>query len=714
MNLSKLFDPGSVAVVGASREPSKLGAIVLRNIQESGFGGKIYPVNPKAESINGLECFSKYEEIPDVPDLAVIAIPVKFVLDVVEEIGNKGTKAAVVISAGFGETGEEGRDRENKLIEIAQKHGMAVLGPNCLGFVNNLNPINATFGQLVKNPGNLRFVSQSGAIASSIFDWFEVNGLGYSEFVTLGNKAVVSENEVLEYFLAQSRQDVAERFGEGLSKVYPVGMYLESIVDGERFVELVSKTSMQDPVFVLKPGKSEAASKAMRSHTGAMAGSDKVFEAAVRKAGAIRCEGIEDMFDMARAFSWEDAPDGSSVAVISNAGGPAVISADVVSEVGLSLATIDDGTHERLLEVLPREASAMNPIDVLGDALAERYRDAMEIVLQEEKIHALVVILTPQVMTQIQKTAEYVGQMSLKYGKPIMCSFMGGSHIVVGEQVLNEYKIPSFRYPERAIQALGKMWQWQSWRREQRKMMEGGIVPVTGIDDYRIGQVIERVVMDERNVLGSREAHEILEAAQIKVPQMVEVGDGEQIKGMAAGMGFPVVLKFSSPKLLHKTEVGGVWSNIYDEEELVKAFREMRGRIDRLDEEVKSVTKLVLQKQVEKGVEVICGVKRDENFGPVLMFGTGGVLAELVHDSNLGVLPLKREQIKTLVGKTKIVKMLEGWRGEQGYDLNQVYDLLVKLSKVVVDFEGIAEMEINPVIVNREGVWAVDGKVVLR
>lgn len=477
-NLSKLFSPKSVAVVGASREANKIGGIVVKNILDSGYKGLVYPVNPKAEKIEELKCYPDYSSLPKVPDLAVVAIPAQFVIEALEQVGEKGTKNVVVFSAGFKEIGDEGEELERQLVEVARKYEINLLGPNCLGFVNNLTPVNVTFGQVVSNPGNLRFVSQSGAIASSIFDWFEATGLGFSEFVTLGNKSVISENEVLEYWLGQKRDLVEEQFGKGLSGVWPVGLYLESIVDGKKFMELVAEIVKLDPVFVLKPGKSEAAAKAMQSHTGALAGEDAVFDQALAQVGAIRCESLEDMFELSRAFAWEVAPKGPRVVVVSNAGGPAVISADAVGEVGLELAPIDDGTLTQLREHLPRAASVKNPVDVLGDALAQRYADAIEIVMKEERVDALVVILTPQVMTQIEETAELIAKASAKYpDKPIMCSFMGGTHVAAGEEILNKARIPSFRFPERAIKAVAAMWKWRETSNKEQVILQGSSGP---------------------------------------------------------------------------------------------------------------------------------------------------------------------------------------------------------------------------------------------
>src|SRR3989338_3347503 len=467
-SLGNLLSPKSIAIVGAAREKQKVGNIVLRNIVDGGFKGKLYPVNPKAKKIGQLTCYASYDALPSVPDLAIIAVPAMIALEMLESIAKKGTKNVVIFSAGFKEIGEEGKKLEERLKSIAEKFQMNILGPNCLGFVNNNIKLPISFGRAPEMMGNLRFISQSGALATSIFDWAEYNGVGFSEFVTLGNKAVVGENEVLgnwakrvlslglssaeerwRFFPSFAKEGTGGAVSQGLSRYRPIGLYLESIENGKEFLDIVKRITAHDPVFILKPGRSTEAQHAMQSHTGAMAGDDAILDEALKEAGVVRCEGVEDMFDLARAFAWENAPAGPNVAIVSNAGGPAVISTDIIKQEGLNVAPIDAKTHEKLTKVLPKAANMNDPIDVLGDALADRYLQAMDLVLAQKQVDALLVILTPQVMTQIKETAEAIVKMSKKHKKPIVCSFMGGSKIQEGEKVLNKYKIPSFRFPER-------------------------------------------------------------------------------------------------------------------------------------------------------------------------------------------------------------------------------------------------------------------------
>jgi len=729
MSLSTFFNPKSIAIIGASRDPLKVGGIVVKNIIDSGFGGQILPINPKASEINGLLCYPDVISLPQIPDLAVIAIPAQFVLESLRQINEKGTKNVVVFTAGFKEIGEEGKQIEAEITQFATVNKINLLGPNCLGFVNNANNLNVTFAQALKTLGSLRFISQSGAIASSIFDWCESTGMGFSQFVTLGNKAVLNENHFLQYWL--ENQDIIPQIPDQkeLSDVQPIGMYLESISDGKTFMDIASKLVLKNPIFILKPGKSEAAAKAMQSHTGAIAGQDSVMEQAFAQAGIIRCEGMEDMFDYARAFTWENAPKGPKVAVVSNAGGPAVISADVISQQGLELTQFDEATHNLLLEKLPREASLINPVDVLGDALAIRYRDACEIILQNPQVHALIVILTPQLMTQIEETAQLVSQLSIKYQKPIVCCFIGGSNIAKGEKVLNFHKIPSFIFPERAIKALAAMWRWRQWVDSQINnpnivAKQNSVIQnnsqnkqSNNLDNSLIenkDNIISFALSQSRATLDSFEANELLKSFGINAPATQQIEIANQARQFINQNGFPAVLKLSSPLLLHKTESGAVLTGLDNFAKLDEAFTLLSKQITKLDETIKPTVKIQIQKQVEKGVEVIVGVKRDPNFGPVLMFGAGGTLAELIADRNLYVLPINQNRAIDLIKKAKVFKLLNGFRGSQAYSLEKLADLIVKLSNLAQADERIAEIEINPVIVTYDQTWAVDGKVVLQ
>lgn len=685
----------------------------MKNIIGSGFGGQVYPVNPNCTSIGNLPCFPDVKSLPEIPDLAVVAIPVNLVLETLNQIGERGIKNAVIFSAGFKETGKEGEKLQDELIEIAQKYQINVLGPNCLGFVNNLCPINVTFGELVNQPGNLRFISQSGAIAASLFDWCKSTGLGFSQFVTLGNKAVINENDVLGYFQNISVDTRSVLNQEVSSEVLPIGLYLESISDGPQFLKIARQISKTDPIFILKPGKTRAAAQAMQSHTGAIAGEDTILEAVLSQAGVIRAHTLEDFFDLSRGFAWENAPSGVKVAIISNAGGPAVISADAVVGEGLQLAEFDSQTKEQLMQILPRSASILNPVDVLGDALAERIGRAAEIILREDLSQSLIVILTPQVMTQIEKTAEFIGALSKRYRKPIFCSFIGGSLIAEGEQKLNELKIPSFRFPERAIATIGAMWQFKKWQEEQGGADLGQTL-VVQVNFDQIQEIIGKAQANGQKILDNIEADQLIRSVGITTPDTSEVINLDQAEKLAQEYGFPVVLKLSSPGLLHKKEIGGVITDLRNINQLEVAWDKLQRKISQMEADIRDHAKIQIQKDIVEGVEVIVGVKHDSTFGPVLLFGAGGSLAQLIDDHNLHLLPLDIFQAKKLVEKSKVFSLLGGQNDEPSYALDKLYELIVRLGKLAETFPQVSDIEINPVIVTLNDVWAVDAKVILK
>lgn len=704
-DLTHLFNPTSIAVIGASASAKKLGAIVLRNIIDSGYQGKVFPINPNETVIQNLPCFANLSLVPELPDLAVVAIPAAGVLEVLDQIGQKGTKNVVILTAGFKESGVDGAQLEKDLLEISHKYQLNVLGPNCLGFVNTQLPVNVTFGEIVKSVSPLRFISQSGAIASSVFDWATYSQIGFREFITLGNKADVAENDVLEYFLQtpiSSREDQ-----RGISKYRPIGMYLESIVDGKKFIDVCSRISKNDPLFVLKPGKSEQAQKAMQSHTGSLAGEDAVFDAALKKANIIRCEGIEDFFDLAKAFSWEQAPVGKNIAIISNAGGPAVMTSDFVSQAGLQLVTFDEKTAKKLQEHLPKAASIVNPIDVLGDALADRYGQAIETVLQSQAVDALIVILTPQIMTQIEETATVIGELSLKYQKPIFCSFMGGSLIAKGESVLNSYRIPSFRYPERAVSVMAKMYAWNANRQKVSPIPQRSTEQLP-----QSKQIFSNLLSSGRTVADSFEANTIMSEYGILTPPTKKCLSFDDAKTFVSTHQYPVVMKISSPSVLHKSDIGGVVTNISSDEQLMDAYQKLEKVLHTLPNP-SSLDSLQIQVQAPKGIEVLVGIKKDDSFGHVVQFGAGGLLANLIADRNLAVLPATTQQLQELVHGSKVFSLLNGYRGEQPYDSTSVVTFLEVFTQISVAFPQITQMDINPCIITHAGVFAVDGKILL-
>jgi acetate---CoA ligase (ADP-forming) len=721
--LKPLLSPRTIAVVGASSDENKLGHIVVRNIIDSGFPGLVFPINPKVASIRGLTCYPSFRTLPIAPDLAIIAIPAAGVLAAVKEIALQGTKNLVVFSAGFKEAGEDGVELEKKLAQLAKQYQLNILGPNCLGFVNNQVPLNATFSRVPGNTSALRFLSQSGAIASSVFDWADHTGLGFESFVTLGNKAVLHEHDVLQHWLAES----ADTY-------HPLGMYLESIGDGVEFMKLARQAALHSPLFMLKPGKSEAARQAMQSHTGAIAGDDEILSVALEQSGVVRCHGLEDLFDFARLSAWSHWPAGNKVAIISNAGGPAVLSSDMVAEAGLELTDLSPEAKRALSRSLPRAASVLNPIDVLGDALADRYRSAITTVLAQKDVHSILVLLTPQVMTQIEQTAQVIVELSEQSQRPIICSFMGGSQIEAGEKILNHFQIPSFRFPERAIWALGRFWWWRAWRRQARRLdrqqaeaksnlkngqereqhsQPANNQPASFSSFHKSRSLIEKVRQAGWSALNSQHMETLFAEAGIAVPASQNISSLDEALSFAKNEAFPVVLKLASPLLLHKTDVGGVIADINSPLELHRAYLKMVQIIEGLEPAIKKTTQISIQKQISDAIEVLVGIKRDDQFGKVLLFGTGGILTEILDDHQLKLVPVSEGEIEAMILASKIGRVLTGYRGRPAFAWRKLAQAVLRLIQLSEALPVFKEIEINPILVTHQEVWAVDGRAIL-
>lgn len=704
--LRPLFRPTSVAVIGASRDESKLGNIIVRNIVDSGYSGKVYPVNPKADAVRGLPCYPSYSEIPEVPDLAIIAIPSSAVFESLQQLHAKGTRHVVILSAGFREAGSEGEILEEKIRQFAKKEQLEILGPNCLGFVTPDFPINASFGQGFTKLGKLRFISQSGAIATSIFDWSAYTGVGFSDFVTLGNKVCITECDVLEYWLHS--KNIGQATVDGYS---PIGMYLESISDGRRLLDLFSHVTAQQPVFVIKPGKSAAAKKAMQSHTGSLAGDDAVLGAAFQQCGVIRCEGLEDVFDLSRLFSWTKQLHGPRVAVISNAGGPAVMSSDMIEGAGLELAVLNEDTIKKLEKHLPRAASLINPIDVLGDALAARYENAINTLLEEDNADALVILLTPQVMTQIEQTAEVIARLAQSHKKPIICSFMGGSQIDKGEAILNAAKIPSFRYPERAIRALGAMWRWENWRTARR--LKNPVEP--SVNDSVLQQ-LNKIVGDaaalKRETLDNLDADRILNLMGLQTPHTTVVRSVSEAEKFAHLVGAPLVLKLSAPGLLHKAAVNGVKTHIMTRDSLHENFDTLHSLAEKIKTANNSQCEIQIQQQVPAGLELFLGCKYDPTFGRITVLGSGGGNAEILNDAQIIIGSVSDDQIVAALMASKIgTQIIKKMSNAQ--EIIKKLTIIVKSVTSVFSHSNLETFEINPLIIEGGSIWAVDAKAIV-
>lgn len=707
-NLHLLFKPASIAIVGASSHSNKIGNVIIKNLEKSGYRGEILLVNPKMNSYGSYRVFHRFLDLPKIPDLAIMATPASISVGLIEEIANKGTKNIIIFASGFKEVGGEGEKLEKKLIELGKKYQLNILGPNCLGFVNYAAHLNATFGSVPRESGNLRFASQSGALATGLFDWAAATGIGFKEFITLGNKAAINENDILEYWLAEeTNQKYKPSKNSGLSPYEPIGLYLESVTDGSEFIKKAAALSRKNPIVILKPGKSKAARAAMQSHTGSMAGDDDIFGAAVEKIGAERADGLEDLFDLLRAFAWEKAPNGNKIAIISNAGGPAVISTDHLASSGLELAKLSRRTETFLRRHLPSAASIHNPIDLLGDASAKIYESALNAVLSESKVDGVMIILTPQMMTEIEETADIIVRLSRKHNKPILCSFIGGTLISQGEYVLNRARIPSFRFPERATKAFGAMWRWKKRNLESRDSADVKLPKFSDSTLKRIRNYYSRIALERKN-LTAYEVNEIFTEVGINTPHYALVSSFAEANEFVHRYEFPVVLKIISPKIVHKTDVHGIYANISKIEDLSFAVKKLQQLALQIRKDGDDAA-IMIQKFVPDGLQVILGIKTDESFGRALLFGAGGVLAELIADKNLAILPLNNRSLSKLISQSRIAKVLNGYRGNKYAADKLIY--LIKQICALAEAHNLREIEINPVIVTKNDAFAIDGRI---
>lgn len=683
-------------MIGASEKPGKVGRVVLENILRSGFPGKIYPVNPSHVTVFDLPCYPSVSALPETPDLAVIIVPAPAVQDILEECGSRGVKAAVIISAGFKESGREGYRRESELRKTARRHRIRVLGPNCLGLADTATPLNATFATRAPLPGKVAFMSQSGALCTAVLGWSQENHLGFSRFISLGNKMDLNESDFLESL---------EKDGE----TTVIAAYLEGISDGLRFLQVAEKVSRSKPVIVLKAGVTQAGARAVSSHTGTLAGSENAYAAAFRRCGALRAETVEDLFLLARGFSSQPPPSGPRVAVITNAGGPGIIASDALERSDLALASLEDETARALREGLPEAASVYNPVDVLGDAGAERYRLALRHVLPDPGVDALLVMLTPQAMTEIRETALVLAEEAGGSEKTVFAVFMGGEDVREAEEILRKANIPNFRFPEEAVKTLRSMKAYTDFLarpRLTRVRFE--------VDAGRVREVFDSVRKQGRKELVEVEAREVLQAYGLPVARTKLATNLEECIRAARELGYPVVVKIASPLILHKTDIGGVVVGIETTDELVTAYETVTANARKFVPAA-SIWGVLVQEMLPPSRELILGMSRDSQFGPLLMAGLGGIYVEILKDVAFRLAPLSEEEAKEMLQELKSYWMLQGARGEKPADIDAVVECILRVSQLVTEFSEIAELDINPlwVMEDGKGCLAADARIVL-
>ena len=699
--LDAIFAPTSVAVIGASESEGSVGRTLFWNLISSPFGGTVYPVNPKRKSVLGVRAYSSIAEVPESVDLAVVATPAPTVPNVIRECASANVKGAVIISAGFREVGEKGQRLEEEVLEIARKARMRVIGPNCLGVMRPPTGLNATFAEGTAQAGSVGFISQSGALMTSILDWSYLENVGFSAFVSIGSMLDVDWGDLIYYLGDDPHTD-------------SIVLYMESVGDARSFLSAAREVALRKPIIVIKAGRTKQAAQAAASHTGTLAGSDAVLEAAFRRVGILRVDRISDLFAMAGTLSKQPRPDGPKLTILTNAGGPGVLSTDALVEGGGQLAALSDETKSALDAALPAAWSRANPVDVLGDATPERYAKTLEITAEDEESGGLLVILTPQAMTDATETARRLAAHVRDIEKPVLSSWMGGAGVAESNRLLNDVGIPTFDYPDKAARVFNYMWQYSY---NLRGLYETPSLPEasgTGSPDRRVAEeLLKKARAGGRTLLTEHESKQLLFAYGLPTAETVVAKSAEEAVSQAEEMKYPVVLKLHSTEITHKVDVGGVKLNLTSPEAVRRAFDDIqaglgeRGRAADFD----GVT---VQPMIqEEGYELIIGSSLDEQFGPVLLFGSGGSLVEVYKDRALGLPPLNSTLARRMMEQTRIYEALQGTRGRAPVDLTALEALLVRFSQLVAEQPLIKEIDINPLLATPERLIALDARVLL-
>ena len=697
--LDPLFAPRSVAVVGATERPGSVGRAVLWNLLSNPFGGTVFPVNSKRPNVLGIKGYPKVSDLPDKVDLVVVTTPANTVPDVLTESVAAGIPAGIVISAGFKEHGEHGKELEERITQIIRGK-MRLIGPNCLGVMNPIRGLNATFAHSIARPGNVAFISQSGALLTAILDWSLRENVGFSSFVSTGSMLDVSWGDLIDYFGSDSRTN-------------SIVIYMESIGDASAFLSAAREVSLTKPIIVIKAGRTAEAAKAAASHTGSMTGSDEVLDAAFRRTGVLRVNRISDIFFMSDVLAKQPRPRGNRLCIVTNAGGPGVIATDALVASGGELADLSPQTMAAFDEILPPQWSHNNPVDILGDAEPERYAKSLEIAAKDPAIDGMLVILTPQDMTNPTQIAEKLKPYAKGFGKPVLASWMGGAEVAAGEQILNQAGIPTFQFPDSAVGAFNYMWQYSY---NLRGLYETPTLPHHADAELKRGKaarILREAREQRRTLLTEHESKQLLEAYGIPtVETRVALTEEEAVKA-AKEIGYPVVVKLHSFTITHKTDVGGVQLNLHDAEAVGRAFRLIHLLVsERLGKEhFQGVT---VQPMVKlDGYELIIGSSIDAQFGPVMLFGTGGQLVEVFRDRALALPPLNSTLARRMMEQTKIFKALQGVRGRMPVDIEALEELLVRFSQLVVEQRWIKEIDINPLLASDHQLVALDARIVV-
>lgn len=665
-----------------------MGNDILKNLIQYGYQGVVYPINPEASEILGVKAYPSILDVPNEIALAVVVVPPPKVGEVINQCGKKGTTAAIIITAGFRESGLDGTKLEDELVKRAKESGVRFIGPNCLGMIDTHSRVNASFASGMPSQGNIGFFSQSGALGIAVLDLALAEDIGFSKFISMGNKADISDTDIM---LALAEDDT--------TKV--ILGYIEGLNDGRKFMEIASQVSKKKPLIILKSGITTSGVKAASSHTGALAGRDVAFDAAFKQSGVIRAHSVSELFNYALAFANQPLPEDPNVAIITNSGGPGILAADACDRSGLQLVPLHKEIVDELRKFLPPFASFYNPVDILGDATAERYEKALYTVVQDEKVHGVIVLLTPTAVVDVEGTAKAIANIANLIDKPVLTSFMGKKSVESGSKLLMKYHVPNYSYPEHAVSSLNAMYRYHIWIKRPEKTY-------TYFEDLKgnASDIFERVKGERREYLRESEIYEVLKAYGFFQPKSLLARTSEEAVAAAKGIGYPVVMKIISPQILHKSDIGGVRININSKKEVVDTFFDITTRVKDIMPTAQ-IYGVMIQEMIKGGKEVIMGITRDTQFGHMIMFGLGGIYVEVLKDISFRIVPLSKEDAHEMVREIKTFPLLRGVRGEAEADVETIEKSLLILSQLALDFPQIIEAEINPFLVKKRGEGAV-------
>ncbi len=699
-NLKYIFEPKSVAVIGASDKKGSIGNAIFSNILTSEFNGIVYPINPKCTNIMSVKAYKNVLEISDDVDLAILCIPKNAIEEAINQCVKKNVKALVVITAGFKETGKVGKQLEDKIKAIALANNILLVGPNCLGVINtskNIN-FNATFSVGMPHIGNVALVSQSGAVGVAALDYAEQNQLGISKFISIGNKAVIDESDVLEYLIEDDLTDI-------------ITMYIEDITRPARFFEMAKKANAkQKPIIVIKTGRSVRGAEAIHSHTGALSSSDTAYDSLFAQCGVIRVVELAELFEYAKAFTCKKNPIGKRISIITNAGGMGIIATDAIERNKLEMACLEESTIKELKKVLPEEANTRNPIDVIGDADEKRITDALQLVVKDKNVDALIISIVPTIKTDMNAIALSLVEVAKNNPQmPILANFMSLETNPLFEEILEKASIPNFHFPEINVRVLGVMINYFESIKQTNELPEK-----FSVNEKAVKKILQDIRMDNRIRLSEAEAYKILEAYGFKVMDYSVAKTSEEAVDAAKKIGYPVVMKILSSDILHKVDVGGVQINLKTDDEVKEAFTVITNNVSKLKEGTNIQGFLIQKYFTSKGLEIIIGANAIPGFGSLIMFGLGGTLVELFKDVAFRLAPLKKQDALNMIMKTKGYQLLKGYRGHAAYDLDGIVDNLLRLSQLVTDFPEIKEIDMNPLkVLDEGGIVVMDAKVIL-